>query len=98
MAWETPRVCRQGWILQLALQQQQPEPNMAPDQAGFYPERWLDDSGSLIEQPKSFMPFGGGPRLCLGWMLAKMEMKAGPCPPLPPFSFPPPPSRVLLRT
>ncbi|KAK9819198.1 hypothetical protein WJX74_002010 [Apatococcus lobatus] len=64
-----------GWILQLSLHQQQLDSNMAPDQPGFYPERWLDASGDLIEQPRNFMPFGGGPRLCLGRMLAKMEMK-----------------------
>ena len=77
--------CLQGWIVQLALQQQSPEPHMAPDQPGFCPERWLDERGNLIEQPRSFMPFGGGPRLCLGWMLAKMEMKVNSKTPFPAF-------------
>lgn len=64
-----------GWTLQLALQQPGPEPHMAPEQPGFHPERWLDEHGDVIEQPRSFMPFGGGAHLCLGWMLAKLEMK-----------------------
>ncbi|KAK9819187.1 hypothetical protein WJX74_000396 [Apatococcus lobatus] len=64
-----------GWTLHLALHQQQLDSKVAPDQPGFYPEQWLDSTGHLIETPRSFMPFGGGPRLCLGWMLAKMEMK-----------------------
>ena len=51
--------------------------HMSPNQPGFHPERWLDERGHLIEQPPSFMPFGGGPRLCLGWMLAKVEIKVG---------------------
>ncbi|KAK9819219.1 hypothetical protein WJX74_006766 [Apatococcus lobatus] len=65
----------EGWTLQLALRQMDLEPHMVPEQPGFHPERWLDDSGNLIEQPRSFMPFGGGAHLCLGWMLAKLEMK-----------------------
>lgn len=64
-----------GWMLQLMLKQQKLGEHMSPNQPGFHPERWLDERGHLIEQPPSFMPFGGGPRLCLGWMLAKVEIK-----------------------
>ena len=38
---------------------------------GFHPERWLDDA----TKPSEFMPFGYGPRFCLGYNLAMAEMK-----------------------
>jgi len=38
---------------------------------GFKPERWLDDS----TKPTEYMPFGYGPRFCLGYNLAMAEMK-----------------------
>ncbi len=38
---------------------------------GFKPERWLSNS----TQPSEFMPFGYGPRYCLGASLAMAEMK-----------------------
>lgn len=38
---------------------------------GFKPERWLNDA----TRPSEFMPFGYGPRYCLGANLAIAEMK-----------------------
>lgn len=38
---------------------------------GFKPERWLD----MATRPSEFMPFGYGPRYCLGANLAIAEMK-----------------------
>jgi cytochrome P450 len=38
---------------------------------GFQPERWLDES----TKPTDFIPFGVGPRYCLGAELAMAEMK-----------------------
>lgn len=38
---------------------------------GFKPERWLDDD----TRPTEYMPFGIGPRYCLGVNLALAEMK-----------------------
>lgn len=52
---------------------------------GFRPERWLDDSSAdgddsneaALEKPSSewYVPYGFGPRYCLGKNLAQLEMK-----------------------
>jgi cytochrome P450 len=42
-----------------------------PDAEEFRPERFLDGSPS----PYTFIPFGGGPRRCIGASFATMEMK-----------------------
>jgi cytochrome P450 len=39
---------------------------------GFQPERWLNSE----TVPSDFIPFGAGPRYCLGAKLAKLEIKA----------------------
>ena len=41
----------------------------------FYPERWLSEEG---QKTGAFMPFGGGLRLCVGYLLAQYEMKVRP--------------------
>jgi cytochrome P450 len=42
----------------------------------FDPERWLlAEGGRRAFNPRSFMPFGSGPRLCPGRSLALLEMK-----------------------
>jgi cytochrome P450 family 135 len=42
-----------------------------PDAEEFRPERFLDGSAP----PYTFIPFGGGPRRCIGASFATMEMK-----------------------
>ena len=42
-----------------------------PGAAEFRPERFLDGSPA----PYTFIPFGGGPRRCIGASFAIMEMK-----------------------
>ncbi len=43
-----------------------------PDPEAFRPERWLD--GSTANLPKHvYVPFGGGPRVCVGNHFAQME-------------------------
>ncbi|XP_078603293.1 cytochrome P450 2D6-like [Branchiostoma floridae x Branchiostoma japonicum] len=50
------------------------DPAYWPDPDRFDPERFLDAEGNVINNPKSFMPFGGGRRACLGEQLARMEL------------------------
>jgi cytochrome P450 len=66
-----------GWTVQLMVGRTTttiPEWMDTVDQ--FMPERWLNAQGALAKQePPGFMPFGEGPRICLGMLLAKAEMK-----------------------
>ena len=40
----------------------------------FRPERWIDrETGSIKDHSSHYMPFGTGPRICLGESLAKVE-------------------------
>ena len=58
-----------GWMAGFACRWQGEEQPLA-----FKPERWL--AGAALKQG-AWIPFGGGQRLCLGWLLAMTEMKVG---------------------
>lgn len=44
----------------------------SPDAAEFNPDRWLTEEK---RHPLAWMPFGGGPRMCVGMRLAYLEEK-----------------------
>ncbi|XP_019619827.1 PREDICTED: cytochrome P450 2U1-like [Branchiostoma belcheri] len=50
------------------------DPAYWPDPDRFDPGRFLDAEGNVTNKPESFMPFGGGRRVCLGEQLARMEL------------------------
>ncbi|XP_066290017.1 cytochrome P450 2U1-like [Branchiostoma lanceolatum] len=50
------------------------DPAYWPDPDRFDPERFLDAEGNVIKKPESFLPFGGGRRVCAGEQLARMEL------------------------
>ncbi|KAF6198234.1 hypothetical protein GE061_007981 [Apolygus lucorum] len=47
------------------------DPNIYPDPARFNPDRWVNDS----RRPCAYLPFGDGPRICIGMRFAIMEIK-----------------------
>ncbi|XP_072175873.1 cytochrome P450 2U1-like [Diadema setosum] len=40
----------------------------------FRPSRFLSEDGKTVRKPDAFIPFGIGSRICLGQLLAKMEL------------------------
>lgn len=46
-------------------------PELYPDPEAFRPERWID----LNPSPYAYLPFGAGPRMCIGGPLALLIMK-----------------------
>ncbi|XP_053617327.1 cytochrome P450 6B2-like isoform X3 [Plodia interpunctella] len=51
-------------------------PDFFPDPEVFRPDRFYGDEKQNIK-PFTYMPFGEGPRLCIGMRFAKMQMFAG---------------------
>ncbi|KAJ8725545.1 hypothetical protein PYW08_003728 [Mythimna loreyi] len=49
------------------------DPNLWDEPNKFNPSRFVEESGK-IRRPEFFMPFGVGRRMCLGDVLARMEM------------------------
>ena len=39
------------------------------------PERFLDAEAAARRHPYAFLPFGLGPRMCIGWRLAMQELQ-----------------------
>lgn len=61
----------------LAVSQMHRDPKHWKDPLVFLPERWDADgiaNGGLVN-PKAFLPFGGGLRVCFGMKLANLELK-----------------------
>lgn len=49
------------------------DPDIFPEPDKFSPERFINESGKFEKPPRS-IPFGIGPRYCLGQQLATMEI------------------------
>ncbi|XP_038970822.1 ent-kaurenoic acid oxidase-like [Phoenix dactylifera] len=59
-----------GWRVQTWYRSVHMDPQVYPDPKDFNPSRWDD----LTPKPGTFLPFGGGSRLCPGNELAKLEI------------------------
>ncbi|KAA8531868.1 hypothetical protein F0562_006415 [Nyssa sinensis] len=67
-----------GWKVLPVIAAVHLDPSLFDQPQHFNPWRWQDTCGSsstnLSASSNNFMPFGGGPRLCTGSELAKLEM------------------------
>jgi cytochrome P450 len=45
------------------------------DPEGFWPERWLGENSFTNDHLSASLPFGNGPRVCIGKNLAQMELR-----------------------
>ncbi|XP_011308571.1 cytochrome P450 9e2-like [Fopius arisanus] len=50
------------------------DPEFFPNPNEFYPERFLEDPKGTLHSP-AYMPFGAGPRMCIGNRFALLEIK-----------------------
>nr|CAH7728527.1 unnamed protein product [Callosobruchus chinensis] len=50
------------------------DPEYYPEPEKFEPERF-SDANKLKRHPMAYIPFGGGPRQCVGWRFALLEIK-----------------------
>jgi len=62
-----------GYVIAIAPASTHHDPAIWTDPAKFEPERF--ERGEHKKQPFTFIPFGGGPRLCLGQNFAMTEMR-----------------------
>jgi thromboxane-A synthase/cytochrome P450 family 3 subfamily A len=79
-----PRMCEkacavEGFVIPkgvrvlLALPVVHQDPVHFPEPQAFKPERWLDESFRAGLHPAAFLPFGAGPRMCIGYKFALQE-------------------------
>lgn len=71
---EVPIHLRKGDSVWLSLYALHREPKFYPDPEKFVPERFSEENKSIIH-PYAYMPFGIGPRHCIGNRFALMEAK-----------------------
>jgi cytochrome P450 len=64
-----------GWTVRLEIAGTHEDPAVWADPLAFDPERWLAGKAGEPRRPHSFIPFGGGPRVCLGASFAEAEMR-----------------------
>ncbi|MCA9980973.1 MAG: cytochrome P450 [Anaerolineales bacterium] len=65
----------QGWKIRLEIAGQHHNPEIWTEPEKFDPERWAHGREEQKNWPLSYIPFGGGPRICLGANLAMAEMR-----------------------
>ncbi|KAK3011626.1 hypothetical protein RJ639_011128 [Escallonia herrerae] len=63
-----------GWKVLPVIAAVHLDPSLFDQPQHFNPWRWQNSTGLSTTTSNNFMPFGGGPRLCAGSELAKLEM------------------------
>lgn len=51
------------------------DPKLWPDPDAFCPERFLDKAQNASRDQTAFLPFGLGPRMCIGMRFALEELR-----------------------
>lgn len=64
-----------GWVVRLEIAGTHQDPAVWTDPPAYDPERWSAGRAEQKRQPHSYIPFGGGPRICLGTNFALAEMR-----------------------
>jgi len=64
-----------GWTVRLEIAGTHTNPDIWSDPGNFDPDRWSPPREEQKHRQYSFIPFGGGPRLCLGINFAMTEMR-----------------------
>ncbi len=64
-----------GWSVSVNPGISHSDPEVWEDPEVFDPDRWGPDRAEHKKAPLAFIPFGGGPRICLGQHFAMFEMK-----------------------
>jgi cytochrome P450 family 3 subfamily A len=65
---------RKGQIITVAIYALHHDPEIYPQPEQFQPERFSDENKRKRDH-QAYMPFGAGPRNCIGMRFALMEMK-----------------------
>ncbi len=66
---------RKGWAVSVNPAGVHHDATLWTDPEHFDPERWLPERAEQDGHPFAFIPFGGGPRRCLGEHFAMLEMQ-----------------------
>lgn len=74
MAYQGYRI-PQGWTVRLEIAGTHENADIWTDPPAFDPERWGAARAEQKNRTHSFIPFGGGPRICLGTNFALAEMR-----------------------
>ncbi|GAB1602229.1 cytochrome P450 3A8-like [Argonauta hians] len=64
----------EGMAVRIAVDALHYDPKYWPEPEKFIPERFSEE-GKAQQEPFTFIPFGGGPRVCLGMRLFKLEFR-----------------------
>jgi cytochrome P450 len=71
-----PYKLKKGTIIHFPIYAMHHNPKFFPDPEKFRPERFLKSENPVSPASQfSYIPFGGGPRVCIGMRFAMAEMK-----------------------
>lgn len=64
-----------GWTVRLEIAGTHEDASVWTEPLAFDPDRWSEERAEQRRRPHSYIPFGGGPRICLGANFALAEMR-----------------------